>query len=89
MPSGKVEDAVTQGLELAGGEEPDDDLRVPATGDLDGQLPHAEDAPEQGVDDVDGLDPRQTGRTQPAAEDARTQVDAVGVHGVGTPPPAE
>ena len=41
------------------------------------------------MDDVDGLDARQTGRTQLAAEDARAQVDAVGVHGVGAPPPAE
>ena len=41
------------------------------------------------MDDVDGLDTRQAGRAELAAEDARAQVDAVGVHGVGAPPPAE
>ena len=89
LSGGQVEDAVAQGLKLAGGEESDDDPRVPAPGDLDGQLPQTEDAPEQGVDDVDRLDARQTGRAQLAAEDARAQVDAVGIHGVGAPPPAE
>ena len=89
LSGGQVEDAVAQGLKLGGGEESDDDPRVPAPGDLDGQLPQTEDAPEQGVNDVDRLDARQAGRTQLAAEDARAQVDAVGVHGVGAPPPAE
>ena len=70
LSGGQVEDAVAQGLKLTGGEESDDDPRVPAPGDLDGQLPQTEDASEQGVDDVDRLDARQAGRAQLAAEDA-------------------
>ena len=86
---GEGEDALAQLLEPGGGQVADDDPRVPAPGHLDGQPAQPEDAAQEGVDDVDGLDAGQARDAQLLVEDAGAQVHPIAVDGVGLRPPAQ
>ena len=87
--SGEFEDLPAQRAQLAGAQVADEDLGVGAAGDLDGELPQADDPPEQRVGDVEALDARQAGDPQLLSEDPRAQVDGVDVDGVGHRAPGQ
>ena len=88
-PGRQVQDAIAQLLQPRGAQVSDHHPGVPAAGDLDGQLPQAEDAPQKRVNDVDRLDPRQARDTQLLVEKPRTQVHGVGIDPVGAHPPGQ
>ena len=81
------EDLGAQVLKFGGPEVAELEGGSGAAGHLHGQASQAEDAPEEGVDDVDGLDPVKTSVTLLAEEDPGAVPDRVGGHreGGGTP----
>ena len=88
-PGGAGHDLVAQLLGLRLAQVAEDDVGLPAAGRLHAHLGQPEQAAQERLDDVDGLDPVEAGVALLAEQDAGVQVDRLGGDGEAHAPPRE